>query len=105
MGDSEASWPRHGERRARERRREAPAPDFIAPEVDRLRHAFVAGQRRMEVVVVPRSGEAVQIFFVAQRGVEIDHRVEAAARANPRIDRPTVFIAVGGPVIFRANET
>ncbi len=56
--------------------------------VDRSRHRLVSGVVRMQMVAVVIFGlDVLGIGGIAGQGVEIDHPVELAARADPVVDR------------------
>src|SRR6476469_1345771 len=57
-------------------------------QIDRVRHGLVAGVTRMEVVAAVIGGEQrLRVGRVAGDPVEVDDRVELAARADPRVHR------------------
>src|SRR5919106_3441594 len=57
-------------------------------QIDRVGHRLVARVLRVEVVARVEVGpDVLGIARVTRRGVEVDHTIESAARADPPIDR------------------
>ena len=75
-------------------------------QVEGIRHRLIAGVVGVQVIArVELGAQPFRIGRIARRGLEIDHGVERAAGADPRIhrgaDRLAIFPIVAGPFVRR----